>query len=180
MRWNKSRLYVHSPKIPEVYNSSPLIKHRIQKGKQLSIHFSGANWLVKLRGCISFPIFCFRCLDVHITTHPLFWRVFGGVESLQNFEFKNDSLGIHFVALFSSVESETGLKWDHFEEAGISFVHCIIILGLYYGFPLYYIWYHAILFISYILYLIYSALQVLLILNPNSAWCVGLTLSGCY
>lgn len=43
------------------------------------------------------------------------------------------------MALFSSVESETGLKWDHFEEAGISFVHCIIILGLYYGFPLYYV-----------------------------------------
>ena len=34
------------------------------------------------------------------------------------------------MALFSSVESETGLKWDHFEEAGISFVHCIINIGI--------------------------------------------------
>ena len=38
--------------LPEVYNGSPLKNYRIQKGKQLSIHFSGANSLVKLRGCI--------------------------------------------------------------------------------------------------------------------------------
>ena len=49
MRWNKSRLLCT---LPEVYNGSPLKNYRIQKGKQLSIHFSGANSLVKLRGCI--------------------------------------------------------------------------------------------------------------------------------
>ena len=37
--------------LPEVYNGSPLKNDRIQRGKQLSIHFSGANSLVKLRGC---------------------------------------------------------------------------------------------------------------------------------
>lgn len=154
MRWNKSRLYVHSPKIPEVYNSSPLIKHRIQKGKQLSIHFSGANWLVKLRGCISFPIFCFRCLDVHITTHPLFWRVF---EVLSRFNILNLRMILWgFILWPCSVQLNQKRDWNGITLKRLVFLLYIVLsywdyimafhyitfdIMRYYSFLTYYIWF---------------------------------------